>query len=98
MYNVQSSSSILNDFEIDAQGFDNVHGNQTFSAVSDFFCPITLEEVCRAILQLKSNKASGVDEIPGEVLKNAKVIEFLHKLLTHVLIQEKFQRHGRKVL
>ena len=49
MYNVQSSSSILNDFEIYAQGFDNVHSNQTFSDVSYFCYPITLEEACRAI-------------------------------------------------
>ena len=39
----------------------------------------TLGEVRQAVLRLKANKASGVDEVPGEVLKNAKVTTFLHQ-------------------
>ena len=77
MYNLKASCN--NDHEINFQGPSNTCENQSNPDVSDFCRPITLEEVRRAVLQLKSNKASGVDEIPGEVLKNAKVITFLHK-------------------
>lgn len=38
---------------------------------------ISLEELIRAIRSLKNNKASGIDEIPGEVLKNPKLVKFL---------------------
>ena len=56
----------------------NIHENQSHSDASDFCGPITLGEVRQAVLHLKANKASRVDEVPGVVLKNAKVIEFQH--------------------
>ena len=37
-------------------------------------------DVQRAVCNIKNNRAAGVDEIPGEVLKNGSVISFLHKL------------------
>ena len=76
IYNLKASCS--NEHEINFQGPGNTCENQSHPDVSDFCRPITLEEFRRAVLQLKSNIASGVDEIPGEALKNAKVIAFLH--------------------
>ena len=52
--------------------------NQSYADVGDFCCPITLEGVRQAVFRLKSNKAYAVDEILGEVLKNTKVVAFLH--------------------
>lgn len=40
----------------------------------------TLSEVRKAIYSIKHNRAVGVDEIPGEVLKNDSTVTFLHKL------------------
>ena len=37
-------------------------------------------DVQRAVCNIKNNRATGVDEIPGEVFKNGSVISFLHKL------------------
>ena len=77
MYNMQASCS--NDQDSNLHGLGNIHENQSHSDASDFCGPITLGEVRQAVLRLKANKASGVDEVPGEVLKNAKVIAFLHQ-------------------
>ncbi|CAG2231612.1 unnamed protein product [Mytilus edulis] len=41
---------------------------------------ITHEEVKRAVISLKVNKAVGVDEIPSEVLKNPRLLNFLLSL------------------
>ncbi|CAG2255684.1 unnamed protein product [Mytilus edulis] len=41
---------------------------------------ITHEEVKRAVISLKVNKAVGVDEIPAEVLKNPRLLNFLLSL------------------
>ena len=71
MYNLKASCN--NDHEINVQGPSNTCENQSNPDMRDFCLPITLKDVRRAVLQLKSNKAFGVDEIPGEVLKNAKV-------------------------
>ena len=77
MYNLQATCNN----EIDLQMFDNFNHDYAYSAdASDFCCPITLGEVHKAVFRLKSNNASGVDEIPGEVLKNTKVVAFLHSL------------------
>ena len=76
MYNLKASCS--NEHEINFLSPGNTCENQSHPDVSDFCRPVTLEGVRRAVLQLKSSKASGVDEIPGEALKNAKVIAFLH--------------------
>ena len=77
MYNIQASCS--NDQDSNLHGLGNIHENQSHSDASDFCGPITLGEVRQAVLRLKANKASGVDEVPGEVLKNAKVIAFLYQ-------------------
>ena len=77
MYNMQASCS--NDQDLNLQRLGNIHENQSHSDASDFCGPITLWEVRQAVLHLKANKASGVDEVPGEVMKNAKVIAFLHR-------------------
>ena len=79
MYNMQASCG--NDQDSNLQGLGNihVHENESHSDVSVFCGPITLREVCQSVLHLKANKASGMDEVPGEVLKNAKVWAFLHK-------------------
>lgn len=49
-------------------------GNSTYC--QDF----SIFDVQNAILDVKKNRAVGVDEMPGEVLKNDTVIKFLHKL------------------
>ena len=72
-------ASCSNDQDSNLHGLGNIHGNQSHSDASDFCDPITLGEVSQAVLRLKANKASGVDEVPGEVLKNAKVIAYLHQ-------------------
>lgn len=36
----------------------------------DIVPPPTLEEIKRAIQGIKNNKASGIDNIPGELIKN----------------------------
>lgn len=41
---------------------------------------VTLDEVRRAIEQSKNGKASGVDNVPNEILKNQKLLNPLHKL------------------
>ena len=74
MYNSQAPCNN----EIDLQMFDDFNQDYSYSAdASDFCCPGTLGKVHKAVFRLKSNKASGVDEIPGEVLKNTKVIVVL---------------------
>ena len=67
MYNMQASCS--NDQDSNLQGLGIIHENQSHSDASDFCGPTTLGEVRQAVLHLKANKASGVDEVPVEVLK-----------------------------
>ncbi|MES9880789.1 MAG: reverse transcriptase family protein [Sedimenticola sp.] len=43
-------------------------------------CDFTMSEVKTAVYKVKKNRSAGVDNIPGEVLKNDNVIAFLHKL------------------
>lgn len=42
--------------------------------------PITLDEVKKIILQSKAQKATGIDRIPNEAVKNELCINLLHKL------------------
>lgn len=50
------------------------------SGDSSFSQEFTLSEVQKAIFDVKSNRAVGIDEIPGEVLKNDSVARFLQNL------------------
>ena len=47
--------------------------------------PITDEEIMQAIRHLKSNKASGWDGIPAELLKEAEIVPFLRMYLNTLL-------------
>ncbi len=44
---------------------------------------ITLEEVQKAVYHAKLRKATGIDSIPAEVLKNPTCISLLHKLVNY---------------
>ena len=70
MYNMQALCS--NDQDSNLQGWGIIHENQSHSDASDFCGPTTLGEARQAVLHLKANKASGVDEVPGEILKMPK--------------------------
>ena len=50
----------------------------------------------KVVFKLKSNKASGVDEIPGEVLKNTKVVVFLYTFfnICFETAKKKNPKHG----
>ena len=43
---------------------------------------ISIEEVKKAVLNAKMRKASGIDEIPAEVLKNDLCIGMLHRIIS----------------
>ena len=51
--------------------------------------PITREEVKRAIYKMRNNKASGIDEIPAEVLKNDVCINILFKIMFYCFVNSK---------
>ena len=49
---------------------------------SDFYCPITYEEVRKSVYEAKFRKASGIDNIPAEVLRNETCIDLLFKIIS----------------
>ena len=51
--------------------------------------PPTLDEVKKAIRELKNNKAAGKDELPAELLKHGS--EQLHQMIHRIL-----ERYGRR--
>jgi hypothetical protein len=85
---------IYNDTRMDA-GFDEEHLQQVEQEllnvggiaqdhnadISLLNEPITLAEVKDAVTKAKLRKATGVDDIPAEVLKNDSCIQMLHKLI-----------------
>lgn len=50
----------------------------------DLNTPILMNEVRVAVRRAKLGKATGIDSIPSEVLKNDTAIMLLHKLIGHV--------------
>ena len=55
------------------------------SQTSDISClndPVNRQEVEDAINRLKLKKASGIDNIPAEILKNSKCIHMLHDIIS----------------
>ena len=58
---------------------------------SSLDCPITVEEVEKAISKLKSGKAVGIDKVPGEVMK-ALNYPLLHNELVRVF-NESFEKN-----
>ena len=45
--------------------------------------PLTLDEVTKAVYGLRNHKASGIDSIPAECLKNGPVINLLFKIYSY---------------
>ena len=79
-----SFSALLNpapNQEINWQNIDVMQNVDNTVDESGLFADhFTLSEVRKAIYSIKHNRAVGVDEIPGEVLKNDSTVTFLHKL------------------
>ena len=51
--------------------------------------PITYEEIRKAVYEAKLRKASGIDGIPAEVLRNETCIDLLFKIVSYVLANGK---------
>ena len=58
---------------------------------------ISVFEVWQAVKEAKLNKASGIDNIPADVLKNNTAIPFCTSCIMLCLRKEPFQRNGVKV-
>ena len=69
MYKIQASCSN----EMNLKDF-----GQSYVNASEFVVQLLSRRFVRLFFRLKSNKASGVDEIPGESLMNTEVVTFLH--------------------
>ncbi|CAC5399361.1 unnamed protein product [Mytilus coruscus] len=58
---------------------ENVHEQRDISALNE---SITREEVTHAIISAKNRKATGIDDIPAEVLKNDSAAELLYIIIS----------------
>ena len=52
-------------------------------------CPITYEEVRKAVYKAKLRKASGINGIPAEVLRNETIIDLLFKIVSYAFANGK---------
>lgn len=59
---------------------------------------ITIEEVRKAVLCFKSNKATGIDEIPSEVLKNDTAISLLFEIITYCFNESEVPDDWRRTI
>ena len=59
------------------------------SDCSSLNCPITYEEVRKAVYEAKLRKASGIDGIPAEVLRNETCIDLLFKIVSYAFANDK---------
>ena len=59
------------------------------SDCSSLNCPITYEEVRKAVYEAKLRKASGIDGIPAEVLRNETCIDLLFKIVSYAFANGK---------
>ena len=70
---------------------DSIYLNQLrmvdplYEEISNLNRNIELEEVKKAVDKSKRRKAVGIDMLPNEVIKNAKVTELLHKLFQYCM-------------
>ena len=53
------------------------------SDCSSLNCPITYDEVRKYVYDAKLRKASGIDNIPAEVLRNETCIDLLYKIISY---------------
>ena len=74
---------LLNPNDDEEPDFDRIDVMQNADNITDEHSldrGFSLLDVQKVVCNLKNNRATGFDEIPGEVLKNGSVISFLHKL------------------
>ena len=74
-------SSLYNNTKGDDTASNTHYGNGMVN--TPYNVRISIVEVRKAIIDAKRGKASGIDEIPSEVLKNDATILFLHALYNH---------------
>lgn len=60
----------------------NIDNVNTERDVSELNAPITRDEVLQAVISAKNRKATGIDDIPAEVLKNEVSVDLLYEIIS----------------
>ncbi|CAC5409626.1 unnamed protein product [Mytilus coruscus] len=60
----------------------NIDNVNTERDVSELNAPITRDEVLQAVISAKNRKATGIDDIPTEVLKNEVSVDLLYEIIS----------------
>ena len=76
----------------------NSNITRNFKGLANLNRELTKEEVRKAVDHSKNKKATGIDYISNEILKNDNVIELLYVLLRQVFVCQKIPDCWRKVI
>ena len=89
LYNEDNSDSGFNEHHLEYVNECLENGVQqiTNTCTETLDGPISISEVKKAVICAKLKKASGIDDIPAEVLKNELCINMLHKLICYAFEQ-----------